>query len=124
MESSGCVEPAYAENWTLLGVTHASATGYVVDRPLSTCPSAGLPQRRFYSAATFTAYAGQTIVDSESSKVDFGFTLAGSRPVDRVVVQVYRFPTSPIDIGQADDTQSAYPRRNRGREEVQLCRTR
>ncbi|WP_188189894.1 hypothetical protein [Nonomuraea sp. SYSU D8015] len=59
-----------------------------------------------YSTATFTAYNGSTIVDYETYKADdeqvkFSFALSdptGVTAIDRVVVGVCRFNSSPIGI--------------------------
>jgi hypothetical protein len=59
---------------------------------------------QMHSRATFTAYNGDTIVDSETLRADDGtveldFELSdpnGVTAIDRVVVQVCRFPNSPI----------------------------
>ncbi|MFI7700470.1 hypothetical protein [Nonomuraea sp. NPDC049480] len=77
--------------------------GYLADEALpSTC------QRRdgMYSTATFTAYNGTKIVEFETYKADdelvkFSFALSdptGVTAIDRVVVGVCRFSTSPIGI--------------------------
>ncbi|MEU4576938.1 hypothetical protein [Nonomuraea sp. NPDC023979] len=69
--------------------------------PLSWCTADGL-----YSRATFTAYDGAAVVDTESVKADDGeasFTFeladpAGVAGIDQVVVRVCRFSNTPIGI--------------------------
>ncbi|GAA3240904.1 hypothetical protein [Nonomuraea helvata] len=61
---------------------------------------------RMYSTATFSAYKGSTLVDSQTAKADnekvpISFALADPvafTSVDRVVVQVCRFSSTPIGI--------------------------
>jgi len=76
--------------------------GYLADDYLTPCQSLDV----YYSVATFTAYSGKTVVDTESRKADnervtFRFELADSDGVDfidRVVVQVCRHTNlSPPD---------------------------
>ncbi|MBE1590490.1 hypothetical protein ACFPOI_05600 [Nonomuraea angiospora] len=72
------------------------------DAPISSCAP-----DKMYSQATFSAYKGTTLVDSEVAKADdsqFTIALALSDPagvasIDRVVVQVCRFSSSPVGIG-------------------------
>ncbi|MET7329438.1 hypothetical protein [Nonomuraea sp. NPDC005650] len=77
------------------------------DAPFSACAPDGM-----YSQATFSAYKGGTLVDSEAVKADDGkvaiaFALsdpAGVTAIDRVVVQVCRYSSTPVGIsycGQA-----------------------
>ncbi|MFI6734080.1 hypothetical protein ACIBI9_14210 [Nonomuraea sp. NPDC050451] len=71
------------------------------DAPVSSCAPDGM-----YSQATFSAYKGATLVDSQAVKADDGkvaIALALSDPagvtaIDRVVVQVCRFSSTPIGI--------------------------
>lgn len=76
--------------------------GYLSDdATLSPCARDGM-----YSSAVFNAYNGATLVDSETYKADdaqvpLSFTLsdpAGVAVIDRVVVQVCRFSSSPIGV--------------------------
>ncbi|MFD1543220.1 hypothetical protein [Nonomuraea guangzhouensis] len=76
--------------------------GYLSDDAnLSPCTRDGM-----YSTAVFNAYNGTALVDSETAKADdaqvpLSFTLsdpAGVTAIDRVVVQVCRFSSSPIGI--------------------------
>ncbi|MEV4353645.1 hypothetical protein ACWEPL_38470 [Nonomuraea sp. NPDC004186] len=71
------------------------------DAPISSCAPDGM-----YSQATFSAYKGTTLVDSEAVKADdakVAIALALSDPagvtaIDRVVVQVCRFSSTPVGI--------------------------
>ncbi|MGV9376937.1 hypothetical protein ACWDRB_14040 [Nonomuraea sp. NPDC003707] len=71
------------------------------DAPISSCAPDGM-----YSQATFSAYKGTTLVDSEAVKADdakvaIAFALsdpAGVTAIDRVVVQVCRFSSTPVGI--------------------------
>ena len=76
--------------------------GYLSDDAnLSPCTRDGM-----YSTAVFNAYNGTALVDSETYKADdaqvpLSFTLsdpAGVAAIDRVVVQVCRFSSSPIGV--------------------------
>jgi len=76
--------------------------GYLSDdAALSPCSRDGM-----YSSAVFSAYNGTTLVDSETYKADdaqvpLSFSLsdpAGIAAIDRVVVQVCRFSSSPIGV--------------------------
>ncbi|MEU7836294.1 hypothetical protein [Nonomuraea sp. NPDC049129] len=76
--------------------------GYLSDdAALSPCSRDGM-----YSSAVFSAYNGTTLVDSETYKADdaqvpLSFSLsdpAGVAAIDRVVVQVCRFSSSPIGV--------------------------
>jgi len=73
--------------------------GSVNDRPLPGEPSTGCFDDRRYSVATFTAYAGSTVVNSQQVRADnasvpFRVTLGDGRTlrIDRAVIQVCRFP--------------------------------
>ncbi|WP_433438135.1 hypothetical protein [Nonomuraea sp. CA-141351] len=74
--------------------------GYLADEAsISPCSTDGM-----YSTATFSAYKGSSLVDSETAKADNGkvalsFALsdpAGVTTIDRVVVQVCRFSSTPV----------------------------
>ncbi|TMR94101.1 hypothetical protein [Nonomuraea basaltis] len=76
--------------------------GYLADDPVNApCAPDGMLSR-----ATFSAYNGDTLVDSEAVKADdqrisLSFALsdpAGVTAIDRVVVQVCRFSATPIGI--------------------------
>ncbi|KAB8197478.1 hypothetical protein FH608_002685 [Nonomuraea phyllanthi] len=66
---------------------------------VSPCAHDGL-----YSTVTFSGYSGKSLVDSEVAKADnekvaLSFTLSNPDafiPVDRVVVQVCRYSTTPV----------------------------
>jgi len=91
--------------------------GVLVDRPLrddpDTCSDDGRVAR-----ATFTAYAGTMVVDTEVQRADnerreLSFELSASRPISRVVVQVCRIsplPGSPVRCGSLQ----SYPLSVRG----------
>ncbi|MGN9841026.1 hypothetical protein ACTMTI_23165 [Nonomuraea sp. H19] len=76
--------------------------GYLADEPINS-PCA---QDAMLSTATFSAYNGTTLVDREAYKADnervaLSFALSdatGVTAIDRVVVQVCRYSTSPIGI--------------------------
>jgi len=91
-----------------LPVTVVRVAGSLTDRPLPTDPSTACRDPR-YSSATFTAYRGTAVVDSERVKVDngqlaFAFDLTSTltviTPIDRVVVQVCRH--APPGMGLPD----------------------
>ena len=103
--------------------TGASATalavdvkGTVVDQPTPAqprnCPADGL-----YSSAQFTAYYGSTIVARQSVTVDnaertFSFTLGGVGTIgriDRLVVQVCRYPNSPVGVSYCGAAKTYRP---------------
>ncbi|MEQ4723853.1 hypothetical protein [Nonomuraea sp. B19D2] len=71
------------------------------DAANSSCAPDGM-----YSTATFSAYKGSSLVDSETAKADDGkvalsFALSdptGVTAIDRVVVQVCRFSSTPVGI--------------------------
>lgn len=86
------------------GPTAVDVTGTLVDQPASgdvSTPECADDGR--FSAVTFTAYAGATVVDTGSGHVDNGtvriaFRLAARAravPIDRVVVQVCRVNLDP-----------------------------
>ncbi|MFC5828382.1 hypothetical protein [Nonomuraea insulae] len=66
-----------------------------------------------YSTASFSAYRGKDLVDSETYKADdeqikFAFSLSdstGVRIIDRVVVQVCRYSNSPVGISYCGSAQ-------------------
>jgi hypothetical protein len=75
--------------------------GQLTDRPVPNDPSIGCFDDHYYSAATFTAYAGSVEVARKTSnannKVTFEFTLDGTSTtpaINRVVIQVCRSPIS------------------------------
>jgi hypothetical protein len=91
-----------------LAVTAVDVAGTLTDRPLPSDPSTACRDPR-YSSATFTAYRGDVVVDSEQRRVDngqvqFRFQLAGAsttyQPIDRVVVRVCRH--APPGMGLPD----------------------
>jgi hypothetical protein len=95
--------------WRFSGATATALAvdieGTVSDQPTPlsprNCRSDGLNSR-----ASFTAYFGSAVVGSRSATVDngelpFAFRLGGSGTIgriDRLVVQVCRFPTTPVGI--------------------------
>jgi hypothetical protein len=91
-----------------LPVTVVRVAGSLTDRPLPTDPSTACRDPR-YSSATFTAYRGTAVVDSEQVRVDngrltFAFDLTSTltviTPIDRVVVRVCRH--APPGMGLPD----------------------
>lgn len=92
--------------------------GVVADRPLPADPGAVCPDDRAYSTAAFVAYAGRTVVDSklvraDNDSVDFRLTLGLDSTIapviDRVVVQVCRYSTSPIGISYCGSPRTYLP---------------
>jgi hypothetical protein len=86
------------------GPIAVDVTGILLDRPLSgdvSIPECADDGR--FSTVTFTAFAGATVVDTESARVDNGTVRLGFRlaaevraiPIDQVVVQVCRVNLDP-----------------------------
>jgi hypothetical protein len=74
-------------------------SGSVNDRPLPGQPSTVCSDDRRYTVATFTAYAGTTVINSQQVRADngsvpFRITLGDgvTLRIDRAVIQVCRFP--------------------------------
>ncbi|ROO50763.1 hypothetical protein EDC02_5616 [Micromonospora sp. Llam0] len=84
-------------------------TGVVVDRPFPTDPGAVCRDDSRYTIASYTAYAGERVVDETARRVDNGrveiaFVLgadAYDRGIDRLVIQVCR--VSLLDITPIPD---------------------
>ncbi len=80
--------------------------GRLADRPLPVDPVAPCADDRRYSIATFVAYHGNLAVDRQASRVDnntvaFQFVLGTNSTVsriDRLVVQVCRYPSSSTGV--------------------------
>ncbi|MGW0885509.1 hypothetical protein [Streptomyces sp. NPDC002671] len=74
--------------------------GRLTDRPLPGDPGSACPSDGYAGTATFTAYAGSTVVDRQSRSADnaavsFEFLLgkpATTTGIDRIVIQVCRGP--------------------------------
>jgi hypothetical protein len=90
--------------------------GELIDRPTPNDPNVRCGDDRRYSVATFTAYSGRTVVDSEARRADnghvtFSFQL-NSRAfalIDLVVVQVCRpavTPSPPVYCGPREEYRS------------------
>jgi hypothetical protein len=117
--AAAVVEPFYADSgdacvyghtrgqlgWELLPppryLITVAVRGVVVDRPTANDPRA-CPNDSHYTMATFTAFAGRTVVASDARRVNdstltFGFVLGANSNVafDRVVVQVCRISLLP-----------------------------
>jgi hypothetical protein len=87
--------------------------GAVADQPSRNSP--GLcPDDGMYTVASYVAYAGRTIVDSSQARADNGTIpvndVLGDRAapavIDRVVVGVCRFPSTPIGISYCGSPQT------------------
>jgi hypothetical protein len=89
--------------------------GTVTDEPSRNVPTV-CTDDRMYTVASYVAYAGRTIVDFSQARADNGTTavrdvLGGQNApavIDRVVVEVCRFATSPIGISYCGSPQT-YP---------------
>ena len=93
--------------------------GTVVDRPSRTDPGVGCAEDGAFSAASFIAYVGRTVVDSAQVRVDNGsadfvLTLGESSAtvpiIERVVVQICRYPNTPVGISYCGSPQTYLPR--------------
>ncbi|GAA4445886.1 hypothetical protein [Phytohabitans houttuyneae] len=93
--------------------------GTLTDEPARNSPVACTTDQ-MYSVASYVAYAGRTIVDFAQSRADNGVTAvrdvlgernAGPAPIDRVVVQVCRFPSAPVGISYCGSPQTYTPPR-------------
>jgi hypothetical protein len=106
--------------WHTIGptvFTRVYLQGTLMDRPASTEPGV-CADDRMYSSASYIAYADRSIVDTARLKVDngavpvrdvLGDQATGSSVIDRVVVQVCRFPTAPIGISYCGSPQTYRP---------------
>jgi hypothetical protein len=90
--------------------------GTVTDEPSRNAPTACNDDRMF-TVASFVAYTGRTIVDFAQVRADnattgirdvLGESNTSATTIDRVVVQVCRFSTSPIGISYCGSPQT-YP---------------
>lgn len=92
--------------------------GIVVDRPTPTDPGVGCADDGAFTAAGFVAYAGRMVVDSAVVRVDnssaeivltLGVNGTATPIIDRVVVQVCRYSTTPIGISYCGSPQTYLP---------------
>jgi len=91
--------------------------GALTDEPAGLPPTACAVDR-MYSVASYIGYAGRTVVDSTQVRADNAAVavrdVLGDRtftPIDRVVVQVCRFSTSPVGISYCGSPQTYTPSR-------------
>jgi hypothetical protein len=78
--------------------------GQLTDRPLPNDPTIVCFDDRYYSAATFIAYAGSVevarkTITANNNRVTFDFTLGGTSTttgINRIVIQVCRSPITTL----------------------------
>lgn len=99
--------------------TVVDVKGVVVDRPTAADPGVGCADDRGYTTAGFVAYVGRTVVESaivraDNQSVDFALALGETSTttpvIDRVVVQICRYPTAPVGISYCGSPQTYLPR--------------